>query len=139
MSQTVESVLRLLKSAVQRKASWVPLMDGEFWRSDLYSGNTQWRSGRIYFLFLQWIMGITTSWFLKRGILSWWLLPFCLPLSSLHFPACILFFVKLKTLSASVLKINGIQFILSHIYWNNKEFSSNGSFLSNVNQEIGAV
>lgn len=81
------------------------------------------RSGRkISFLFLQSIMG-SYSIALVQGVASWWWrLSLCLPFSPLHFPACILFLVKLQHFPPNILKLNDIQLLLSHIYWNSKIF-----------------
>lgn len=62
--ETDESLLRLLTSAQQPRVSWVLL-----WKEILE------RSGRICFLFLQWIMG-SYSIALGQGVSSWWWLLF---------------------------------------------------------------
>lgn len=107
--ETDESLLRLLTSAQQPRVSWVLL-----WKEILE------RSGRICFLFLQWIMG-SYSISLGQGVSSWWWLLF-LPFNPLHFPACVLFLVKLQHFPPNILQLNDIQLILSHISWNSKIF-----------------
>lgn len=42
-------------------------------------------------------------------------LSLCLPFSPLHFPACVLFLVKLQHFPPNILQLNDIQLILSHI------------------------